>query len=71
MLYIIYPNVTNYCNVTYKNVHFTLRYTIVDISSMGVSGSWRCLGEGMGVFEGIMIYMFFYGYDDVCEGVIF
>ena len=29
----MYPNVTHYCNVTYKNVHFTLRYTIVDISS--------------------------------------
>ena len=30
----MYPNVTHYCNVTYKNVHFTLRYTIVDISTM-------------------------------------
>ena len=29
----MYPNFTHCCNVTYKNVHFTLRYTIVDIST--------------------------------------
>ena len=32
MLYRIYPNVSYYCNVTNKNVHFTLHYNIVDIS---------------------------------------
>ena len=33
MVYRIYLNVSYYCNVTYKNVYFTLRYIIVDISN--------------------------------------
>ena len=32
MLYRIYPNVLYYFNVTNKNIHFTLRYNIVDIT---------------------------------------
>ena len=44
-LHRIYPNVSYYCNVTYKNLHFTLRYTIVDISTTESHLQCSCILE--------------------------